>query len=236
MNGLIRRRQTFCNGFRGTRLAVCSSLHLHFGMDQALQGLSELCASVKVHKEIHSGTSVAKILTKSHEKIEGICKLCPSSQSRLEHRKNSKNDQRNGKHEELDGQSDEHFGDADLFAGQTGRRLAAPANNLSQSDSSDDGGCQDDDWTTYCQKKTVKHAIQHVDYGFIPEVVFVDVGLPGNPLRAHLVEALDLIHGSDCESCKHKSGHTDNNCEADGFCRHASLSSQGKQNTDTSFC
>ena len=142
-------------------------------MDQALQGLSELCASVKVHKEIHSGTSVAKILTKSHEKIEGICKLCPSSQSRLEHRKNSKNDQRNGKHEELDGQSDEHFGDADLFAGQTGRRLAAPANDMGQSDRCDDSHYQHDDWKTDCQTKPLKHAIQSVENGLILSLIHI---------------------------------------------------------------
>ena len=62
-----------------------------------------------------------------------------SSQSRFEHRKNSKADDGNGKHKELDGQSDEHFGDADLFAGQTGGSLAAPPNSVGESHSGDGG-------------------------------------------------------------------------------------------------
>ena len=128
-------------------------------MQQALKCLFELCASEIVHKQINRGTHIRTNLRKSCENIEGICELSPSSQSRLKHRNNSKGDDGNGKHEELDGKSDEHFGDADLFAGQTGRRLAAPTHNVSQSDRCYDGHYQYDDWKTDCQAKPVKHAI-----------------------------------------------------------------------------
>ena len=128
-------------------------------MEQALKCLSELCASEIVYKQIYRGTQIRTNLRKSCENIEDICELSASSQSGLKHRNNSKDDHGNGKHEELDGQSDEHFGDADLFAGQTGRSLAAPMNDLGQSDRRDDGHYQYDDWKTDCQKKPVKHAI-----------------------------------------------------------------------------
>ena len=167
--------------------------------------------------------------------MEGICELTSSSQPWLKHRKNSKDDDRNGKHEKLDGQSDEHFGDADLFAGHTGGNLTAPTNNLSEPDSRDGGSEQHYDWTTYRQKETVKHAIQSIDHVFIPKVIFVDVELPGNPLRAHLVETRDLKHGGDGESCKQKEQHAEQNYACDSFCGDASLSSQGKQDADTSF-
>ena len=85
------------------------------------------------------------------------------------------------------------------------------------------------------KKKPVKHAVQRTDHGFIPEVVIVDVKLPGNPLRAHLVEARDPVHGSDGESCKQKNRHADNNYDGKSFCRNASLSSHWKQDTDTSL-
>ena len=87
----------------------------------------------------------------------------------------------------------------------------------------------------YCQQKPVKHAIQSTDHGFIPEIVIVDVRLPGNPLRAHLIETRDLKHGSDSESCKQKNRHAENNYKSYSFCRDTGLSSQGKQDADTSF-
>ena len=76
---------------------------------------------------------------------------------------------------------------------------------------------------------------QSADHGLIPEVVIVAAQLPVNPLRAHLVETRDLIHGSDGESSKEHNGHTGNNDDGDSFCRKASLSSQGKQDPDTQF-
>ena len=200
-----------------------------------MDSLSVFCAGHIVHEKIYGGTGVGADLSNCHEKIEEICELSPSSQSRLKHRNNSKDDDGNGKHEELDGQSDEHFGDADLFAGQAGRRLAAPTNHLSESDGSDGGGYQHYDWTTYSDNKPVKHAIQSIDHGFMTKVVIVDVRLPGNPLRAHLVETRDPVHGSDGESCKQKTRHAENNYEGDGFRRDTCLSSQGKQDADTSF-
>ena len=168
-----------------------------------MKGFFVLCAGQIVDEKIDSGTEVGKKLSKAHEKIKGISKHSPSSQSWFEQRNNSKGHDGNGEHKELDGQSDEHFGNADLFAGQTGGSLAAPSNNLGESDRRDDGSYQHDNWTTYCQKETVKRAVQSIDHGFIPEVVIVDVILPGNPLRAHLIETRDLIHGSDGKSCKH---------------------------------
>ena len=53
---------------------------------------------------------------------------------------------------------------------------------------------QYDDWTAHCQNKPVKDAVNGADHGLIPEVVVVDVGLPVNPLRAHLVETRQLVH------------------------------------------
>ena len=111
-------------------------------MEQDLKSLFELCAGGIVHKQIHRGTHIRANLRKICENIEGICELSPSSQSRLKHRNNSKDDDGNGKYEEFDGQSDEHFGDADLFAGQTGRYLAAPTNDMGQSNRCDDGRYQ----------------------------------------------------------------------------------------------
>ena len=224
-----------CNCCSGTRFALCNDPGWLFPVEQALKSLFEPCASEIVHKEIHRETHIRTYFTNSHENTEGICKPSPSSQSRLKHRNNSKDYHGNGKHEELDGQSDEHFGDADLFAGQTGRRLAAPTNDMGQSDRRDDGRYQYDDWKTDCQTKPVKHTIQSAENGLIPKVVTVDVQLPGKPLRAHLIETRDLIHGSDGEPRKHKNRHADNNYEGKSFCRNASLSSQGKQDTDTSF-
>ena len=170
-----------------------------------MNSLSVFCAGQIVHEKINGGTGVGADLSNCHEKIEEICELSASSQSGLKHRNNSKDDDGNRKDEELDGKSDEHFGDADLFAGQTGRRLAAPTNHLSESDGSDGGRYQHDDWTTYSDNKTVKYAVQSIDHGFMTKVVIVDVRLPGHPLRTHLVETRDLIHGSDGESCKQKN-------------------------------
>ena len=106
---------------------------------------------------------------------------------------------------------------------------------MSESDSRDGGSYQHDNWTTHRQKKPVKHAIQRTDHGFIPEVVIVDVKLPGKPLRAHLVETRDPVHGSDGESCRQKNRHADNNYDDKSFCRNACLSSHWKQDTDTSL-
>ena len=114
----------FCNCYSGARLSFSNDLGWRFPMEQVLKCLFELCASEIVHKQVHRRTHIRTNLWNCCEKIEGICELSPSSQSWLKHRNNSKEDDGNGKHEELDGQSDEHFGDADLFAGQTGRRLA----------------------------------------------------------------------------------------------------------------
>ena len=144
-------------------------------MKQVLKSLFEFCACEIVHKEIHRGTHISTDLRNSHEKTERVCELSPSSQSWLKHRKNSKDNHGNGKHEELDGKSDEHFGDADLFAGQTGRRLVAPTNDMGQSDRCDDGRYQYDDWTTDCHTKPVKHATQSTENGFIPKVVTIDI-------------------------------------------------------------
>ena len=200
-----------------------------------MKSLFELCASEIVHKQIHRGTHIRANLGNPYEKIEGICELSPSSQPWLKHRNNSKDDDGNGKHEKLDGQSDEHFGDTDLFAGQTGRRLAAPANDMGQSDRCDDSHYQHDDWKTDCQTKPLKHAIQSVENGLIPKEVTVDIQLPGTSLRAHLMETRDLIHGSDCETYRQKNQHAKNNYEGNSFCRNTWLSSQRKQDTDTSF-
>ena len=128
-------------------------------MEQDLESLIELCAGEIVHKEIYRRTHIRANLRKICENIEGICELSPSSQSRLKHRNNSKGDDGNGKHKEFDGQSDEHFGDTDLFAGQTGRRLAAPTNDMGQSDRCNGGRYQYDYWKTDCHQKPVKHAI-----------------------------------------------------------------------------
>ena len=86
-----------------------------------------------------------------------------------------------------------------FFAGQAGGSLAAPTNNLGESDSSDDSGYQHDGWTADRGTKLVKHAIHSACHGFVPEIVLVDVGLPGNPLRAHLVETNDLVVENYCE-------------------------------------
>ena len=110
--------------------------------ERCLNGFSVPCAGEVIHKYVDRGTHAATHLRHSREKIEGICKLSPSSQSRLKHRNNSKDDDGNGKYEEFDGQSDEHFGDAALFAGQTGRHLAAPTNDMGQSNRCDDGRYQ----------------------------------------------------------------------------------------------
>ena len=106
---------------------------------------------------------------------------------------------------------------------------------MSQSDRCDDGHYQYDDWKTDCQTKPVKHIIQSAENGLIPKVVPVNIQLPGKSLRAHLVETRHLIHGSHSELRKHKNRHADNNYECDSLCGDASLSSQGKQDTDTSF-
>ena len=140
-----------------------------------------------------------------------------SSQSRLEHRKNSKADDGNGKHKELDGQSDEHFGDADLFAGQTGGSLAAPSNSRGESHSGDGGSCQHDNWTPCREKKPVEHTIQSNDHAFVPEVVIVNVELPRNPLRACLVKTRDLIHSRDGESHQNENRYTGNDYETHNF-------------------
>ena len=200
-----------------------------------MKSFSELCARYVVHKKIDTGTQVEEKLSKPNEKIEGICQLSPSSQSRLKHRNNSKDYHGNGKHEELDGKSDEHFGDANLFAGQTGRRLAAPTNDMGESDGSDGGGCQHYDRTTNRDYKPVKYAIQSINHCLISKVIIVDVRLPGKALRAHLVETRDLIHGSDGEPCRHKTRHADNNYEGDSSSWDATFSFHRKQDADTSF-
>ena len=92
------------------------------------------------------------------------------------------------------------FGDADLFAGQTGGSLAAPPNSVGESHSGDGDSYQHDNWTPYREKKPVEHTIQSNDHVFVPEVVIVNVELPGNPPRAHLVKTRDLIHSRDGES------------------------------------
>ena len=106
---------------------------------------------------------------------------------------------------------------------------------MDESDRCDDGHYQYDDWKTDCQTKPVKHTILSVENGLIPKVVTVDIQLPGTSLRAHLIETHDLIHGSDCEPYRQKNQHAKNNYEGDSFCRNTCLSSQGKQDTDTSF-
>ena len=108
-------------------------------------------------------------------------------------------------------------------------------NDISESDSRYDGSYQHDNWTTNCQKKKRKNPVQNTDQGFIPEIVIVNIKLPGNPLRAHLVETRDPVHGSDGESCKQKNRHADNNYDGKNFCWNTCLSSHWKQDIDTSF-
>ena len=181
---MVHRDRSICNYYNRPRFTVFNSLWWCVPTGEAVKSCSVLCAGEVVHKEIHRGTYAGKHFSTSHEKYEGIYKLSSNPQSWLEQWNDSNGDEGNGKHNELDGQSDEHFSDADLFAGQTGGSLAAPTNSLGESDSSDDGGNQHDDWTTYRQTKPVKHAIQSADHGFIPEVVIVDGNLPVNPLHA----------------------------------------------------
>ena len=121
------------------RFTVLLSLGCCFVPYHAVKCFSEPSAGGIVYEEIHRRTYVCKALTNPHEQFKGIRKISTRSQPWLKHRNNSKDDDGNGKHEEFDGQSDEHFGDADLFAGQTGRRLVAPTNDMSESDSRYDG-------------------------------------------------------------------------------------------------
>ena len=128
--------------------------------------------------------------------------MAPSSQSWLKQWDDSKADKGNGEHKELDGESDEHFGDVDLFAGQTGGSLAAPADNLSESDGRDGGGYHYDNRAADRENPPINQSVQSADHGFVPEIVIVHVGFPRNPLSANLAEARDLIHGSNGESPK----------------------------------
>ena len=152
----------FCNCYSATRLSFSIDRGWCFPMEQALKSLFELCASEIVHKQVHRRTHIRTNLWNCCEKIEGICELSPSSQPWLKRWNNSKDNDGNGKHEELDGQKDEHFGDADLFAGQTGRRLAAPTNAMNESDSRDGGSYQHDNWREKTQtKKQTKKRSKH---------------------------------------------------------------------------
>ena len=150
---LVHRCQSIPKNYTWVRFAVFHALGCCFPMYHAMKSFSELCAGAIVNEKVHGRACVWKGLTSPHEEIKEIRKISPRSQPWLKRWNNSKDNDGNGKHEELDGQSDEHFGDADLFAGQTGRRLAAPTNAMNESDSRDGGSYQHDNWTTHCQKK-----------------------------------------------------------------------------------
>ena len=113
--------------------------------------------------------------------------------------------------------------------------MAAPANGVDEFEGGDTGGYQHDYWAAHSEKKPVKHAVQSADHGSVPEVVIVNVRVPGYPLRADLVETRDLIHSSHGEARESKKQHNDGNEEGDVFGRHARLSFQGEQDTNTTL-
>ena len=115
--------------------------------------------------------------------------------------------------------------------------MAAPANGVDEYEGSDTGGYQHDYWAAHREKekKNVKHAVQSADHGSVPEVVIVNVRVPEYPLRVDLVETRDLIHSSDGEAHESENPNNDGNEEGDVFGRHANLSFQGEQDTDTAL-